>query len=134
MGNVEAQIDDAKGRRYYEGSMKFQSTLTAILNMLTNRVKLLAIEGIADANMSQIWGVLLLLFVMVLSPILLILAKNAISSIQVFAVSVEKKSADMKKQKRKQDALILKMLPKDVVEKLNSGLKCFSDPSFWFKV
>ena len=40
---------------------------------------------------------------------------------QVFAVSVEKKSDDMKKQKRKQDALILKMLPKDVVEKLNSG-------------
>ena len=133
MGNVEAQIDDAKGRRYYEGSMKFQSTLSAILNMLTNRVKLLAIEGIADANMSQIWGVLLLLFVMVLSPILLILAKNAISSIQVFAVSVEKKSADMKKQKRKQDALILKMLPKDVVEKLNSGLKCFSFSSFCFK-
>lgn len=27
----------------------------------------------------------------------------------------------MKKQKRKQDALILKMLPKDVVDKLNSG-------------
>ena len=27
----------------------------------------------------------------------------------------------MKRQKRKQDALIYKMLPKDVVEKLNSG-------------
>ena len=27
----------------------------------------------------------------------------------------------MKRQKRKQDALILKMLPKEVVEKLNSG-------------
>ena len=49
------------------------------------------------------------------------MAKNAISSIQVFAVSVEKKSTDMKRQKKKQDALILKMLPKDVVAKLNSG-------------
>ena len=36
-------------------------------------------------------------------------------------MSVEKKSADMKKQKRKQDKLIFKMLPKDVVDKLNSG-------------
>ena len=50
------------------------------------------------------------------------LAKNAISSIQIFAVSVEKKSEDMKRQKRKQDALILKMLPKGVVDKLNNGV------------
>ena len=35
---------------------------------------------------------------------------------------MENKSADMKRQKRKQDALIYKMLPKDVVEKLNTGV------------
>ena len=40
---------------------------------------------------------------------------------KVFAVSLEKKSHGMKRQKRKQDALILKMLPKEVVDKLNSG-------------
>ena len=39
----------------------------------------------------------------------------------MFAVSLEKKSHGMKRQKRKQDALILKMLPKEVVDKLNSG-------------
>ena len=89
--------------------------------MLVKRTKMLAEEDISGANISQIWGICLLIFVMILSPILVILAKNAISSIQVFAVSVEKKSADMKKQKKKQDALIFKMLPRDVVEKLNSG-------------
>ena len=82
---------------------------------------MLAEDEISGANISQIWGIVLLIFVMILSPILVILAKNAISSIQVFAVSVEKKSADMQKQKKKQDALIFKMLPRDVVEKLNSG-------------
>ena len=101
--------------------MKFQGTLTAILDMLVKRVKMLAEEDISGANISQIWGIALLIFVMILSPILVILAKNAISSIQVFAVSVEKKSADMKKQKKKQDALIYKMLPRDVVQKLNAG-------------
>ena len=89
--------------------------------MLVKRTKMLAEEDISGANISQIWGICLLIFVMILSPILVILAKNAISSIQVFAVSVEKKSLDMKKQKKKQDALIFKMLPRDVVEKLNSG-------------
>ena len=89
--------------------------------MLVKRTKMLAEEDISGANISQIWGICLLIFVMILSPILVILAKNAISSIQVFALSVEKKSADMKKQKKKQDALIYKMLPRDVVQKLNSG-------------
>ena len=63
--------------------MKFMGTLTKVLDLLTNRVKHLAEEDIMDANISQIWGILLLLFVMILSPILVILAKNAITSIQV---------------------------------------------------
>ena len=62
--------------------MKFMGTLTAILNMLINRVTLLALEDINDANVSQMWGILLLLFVMGLSPILMIMAKNAISSME----------------------------------------------------
>ena len=36
-------------------------------------------------------------------------------------VSVENKSVDMQKQKRKQDVLIYKLLPKDIVTKLASG-------------
>ena len=58
------------------------------MNSLVRRVRRLAEDDIGSANVSQIWGVALLLFVMVLSPILVILAKNAISSIQVFAGSI----------------------------------------------
>ena len=63
--------------------MKFMGTLNAILDKLTNRVKYLAEEAIYNANYTQIYGLLLLGFVMILSPILVILAKNAITSIQV---------------------------------------------------
>lgn len=100
--------------------------------MLTDKVKELSEKDLTSANISQIWGIALLIFVMILSPILVILAKNAIQSIQVkihrdfwkchrktlpfliqvFAVSVEKKSDDMKRVRKKQDALIYKMLPK----------------------
>ena len=38
-----------------------------------------------------------------------------------FLVSVENKSADMQKQRKKQDVLIYKLLPKDIVSKLGSG-------------
>ena len=41
---------------------------------------------------------------------------------QVFAQGFAKKSYAMKKQKKRQERLVLKMLPKEVVEKLNEGL------------
>ena len=41
--------------------------------------------------------------------------------LQIFALSVEKKSNDMKKQKRKQEKLVLKMLPKAIVQRVMSG-------------
>ena len=40
----------------------------------------------------------------------------------MFALGLEKKSHAMKKQKKKQEKLVLRMLPKDVVDKLNSGI------------
>ena len=40
---------------------------------------------------------------------------------KVFALSVEKKSSDMKKQKKKQEKLVMKMLPKVIVEQVMKG-------------
>ena len=40
---------------------------------------------------------------------------------KVFALSVEKKSNDMKKQKKKQEKLVLKMLPKAIVDRVLLG-------------
>ena len=59
------------------------NTLNVVLDRLTGRVKILAEEAIYNANFTQIYGIVLLGFVMILSPILVILAKNAITSIQV---------------------------------------------------
>ena len=90
LANKLMDIDDKAGRRYFEGSLKFQATLTSVLDMLTNRISLMAQEDIYGANVSQMWGIVLLVFVMFLSPILIILAKNAISSIQLFASMMTK--------------------------------------------
>ena len=80
---MEISSDNKKARKYFEGSMKFMNTLNVVLDRLTGRVKILAEEAIYNANFTQIYGIVLLGFVMILSPILVILAKNAITSIQV---------------------------------------------------
>ena len=78
-------INDKAGRIYFEGSLKFQDKLTRVLNMLTNRISLMGQRDLYKANVSQMWGIVLLLFVMFLSPTLIVLAKNSISSIHLLA-------------------------------------------------
>merc|ERR1711981_1400340 len=119
--NLEIKADNVKGRKYFEGSVKFMKTLNQILHMLILEIDRLAAAKLHESFVSQAWGVITLMIVLTLAPILVFMAKNAISSIQIFALSVEKKSEDMKRQKRKQEKLIYKMLPKMVVERVMAG-------------
>ena len=85
LANKVTEINDKTGRIYFEGSLKFQDKLTRVLNMLTNRISLMGQRDLYKANVSQMWGIVLLLFVMFLSPTLIVLAKNSISSIHLLA-------------------------------------------------
>ena len=51
--------------------------------MLTDRIKTFGKEELYDSMLAQIWGGFLLVIVLLISPLLVILAKNAISTIQV---------------------------------------------------
>ena len=84
LANVERTGDDNRARRYYEGSVRFMESLRQVLEALTNRVFILATLDLQNANISQAYGIFLLCFVMVLSPILIVLARNGITSIQVW--------------------------------------------------
>ena len=62
----------------------FMESLRKVLEALTNRVFILAAQDLRNAYISQGYAILLLCFVMVLSPILIVLARNGITSIQVW--------------------------------------------------
>ena len=119
-----------------------------------------AAHKLHDSEVAQLFGIATFAVVMIICPLLIIISKNAISSIRVtqamnyyfifdkykaiskldyiyqtqftidiivpkinkvFALSVEKKSADMRIQKKKQEKLIMKMLPKEIVQRVLCG-------------
>lgn len=89
--------------------------------MLTKQIKQLGEDTMFDSLLAQVWGISLLILVLLISPMLVVLARNAISTLQVFAQSVELKAVGMKKQQKKQRRLVYRMIPKVVVEKMDSG-------------
>ena len=118
--NVAIDSDLAKGRRYFEGSVKFMRTLQEVLDMLIDsvsysrrsfkyvtdhfwsftdswsyldcvlkehnfylQVNSLTADKLHESFMKQMWGVATLCLVIIICPLLGLLSKNAIASIQV---------------------------------------------------
>lgn len=83
LDNIAIDADREKGRLYFDGCMKFFNGLQTIMDMLTDRVQELGAIAMYYQNIAQIWGIILLLIVMLISPMLVVLARNAIFSMQV---------------------------------------------------
>ena len=116
--NVAIDSDLAKGRRYFEGSVKFMRTLQEVLDMFIDsvsyvidhfwslfryyltdyrayldcvlkehnfslQVNSLTADKLHESFMKQMWGVATLCLVIIICPLLGLLSKNAIGSIQV---------------------------------------------------
>ena len=68
------------------------------------------------ANQQQAFGIAVLLLVLVISPVIIFLVRNATVTIQVFSVSLSRKVHELKLEKRKADALTYQMLPPSVAK------------------
>lgn len=126
LDNVQIDPDLEKGVAYFKGCTKFMDSLEEVLDMLTTAIFELGESEIYYSNLAQLWGISILIIILIISPMLVVLSKNAISTIQMFAVSVENKAVDMKRQLKKRDRMIYRMLPKVVVIIGNSGLHSFT--------
>jgi len=85
--------------------------------VLTNlRLRIVAIvkSELVAANQQQAFGIVVLLVVLVISPLIIFLVRNATATIQVFSVSLSLKVHELKMEKKKADALTYQMLPPTV--------------------
>ena len=71
---------------------------------------------LSAANQQQAFGIAVLLLVLVISPVIIFLVRNATVTIQVFSVSLSRKVYELKMEKRKADALTYQMLPASVAK------------------
>ncbi|XP_023330449.1 uncharacterized protein LOC111702886 [Eurytemora carolleeae] len=70
---------------------------------------------------AQAIGILSLVVVLVISPFIILLSRNAIQSVQIFNRSVKKKSDELRAERKRTDKLLYKMLPSIVADGLRSG-------------
>lgn len=70
------------------------------------------------ASNKEAIGIAILMLVLIISPIIIILVRNAVATIQLYAMTLALKAKELKKEKRKSDSLLFQMLPPSVAMQL----------------
>lgn len=73
------------------------------------------------ADRMETFGIGILIVVLIVSPIIIILVRNAVATIQMYAVNLAQKAKELKREKRKSDSLLFQMLPPTVATQLKQA-------------
>lgn len=69
----------------------------------------------------ETFGIAILIVVLIVSPIIILLVRKAVATIQMYAVNLAHKARELKREKRKSDSLLFQMLPPTVATQLKQA-------------
>ena len=91
-----------------------RSSFRLILSSLRKKISVIVGNEISSANEQQGLGYAVLILVIIISPCIIFLVRNATLTIQIFSLSLAKKAQELKVEKKKADKLLFQMLPPTV--------------------
>lgn len=128
--------DPKEALRYYQATFNYTENLREVLENLRLRIVEIVKNELIAANQQQAFGIAVLLLVLVISPVIIFLVRNATVTIQVFSISLSRKVHELKMEKRKADALTYQMLPpsvaKEYQQKKNMNALKFDSVTIYF--
>ena len=107
--------------RYYVNTVQIMDMMREAILDLRHNSKTIIAQEISQVNQDYIVGIVILVILFIISPIMIILVRNAVKAVQIFSSSVRTKARALKKEKRKAEGLITQMLPKSVAENLKQN-------------
>ncbi|TMW52514.1 hypothetical protein DOY81_002415, partial [Sarcophaga bullata] len=110
--------DERSAIEYYDSMHNYTDDLRILQKDLRRKIKEYVDEQLRDAAKKEAVGIGILVVVLCVSPIIIILVKNAAATIQMYAVNLAQKAKELKREKRKSDSLLFQMLPPSVAMQL----------------
>lgn len=81
-------------------------------------VRLYIDSTLKEAVNKEVIGIAILVVVLCVSPVIILLVRNAAATIQIYALNLAQKAIELKREKRKSDSLLFQMLPATVAVQL----------------
>uniref|UniRef100_A0A8D8X065 guanylate cyclase n=1 Tax=Cacopsylla melanoneura TaxID=428564 RepID=A0A8D8X065_9HEMI len=116
--NTPTQGSDSMAIDYFDLMAKYTDELRRLKDELRRGIKENVKADLHDAKYKEYIGISIVILVLVVSPIIIILVRNAVATIQMFAAHLAQKAHELKREKHKSDTLLVQMLPPSVAMQL----------------
>uniref|UniRef100_A0A6P4E920 guanylate cyclase n=1 Tax=Drosophila rhopaloa TaxID=1041015 RepID=A0A6P4E920_DRORH len=103
---------------FYELMNNYTDDLRILQKALRRLIKEYVDETLVQADRKEAIGIAILVVVLLVSPVIIVLVKNAAATIQLYAFNLSQKAKELKREKRKSDSLLFQMLPPSVAMQL----------------
>ncbi|KAL2714474.1 Atrial natriuretic peptide receptor 1 [Vespula squamosa] len=112
----EPSVEDAIA--YFDSMATYVDELRKLQRELRHMIRDYVNQTLQDASNKEVAGIAIVVLVLVVSPIIIILVRNAVATIQMYAANLAQKARELKREKRKSDTLLFQMLPPSVAQQL----------------
>ncbi|XP_046389564.1 uncharacterized protein LOC124158484 [Ischnura elegans] len=118
LSNKEREPNVSDAISYFDSMVSYVNELRELQVSLRKRIRDYVNDILRKANNEEAIGVAILALVLVVSPIIIILVRNAVATIQMYAASLVAKASELREEKQKSDSLLFQMLPPSVAQQL----------------
>ncbi|KAJ6638428.1 Atrial natriuretic peptide receptor 1, partial [Pseudolycoriella hygida] len=108
---------------YFDVMSTYLDELRKIQRELRHQIRNDVIAKIRRASNSEAVGISILVVVLLVSPVIIFLVRNAANTIQMYADNLSIKAKELKREKKKSDTLLFQMLPLSVATQLKQTRK-----------
>ncbi|KAL1138257.1 hypothetical protein AAG570_009946 [Ranatra chinensis] len=123
MRNEEKARRPDLAKRYFDLMAKYVMELRQLQNLVREKIREYVNSDLKDANNKEAIGIVILVIVLLVSPIIIVLVKNAVDTIQVSAMNLSEKAKELKQEKLRSDSLLYQMLPPSVAQRLKHTMQ-----------
>jgi len=103
--------DPKEAFRYYQATFEYTENLRNVLTDLRLRLVGTVKSELKAANQQQALGIAILLLVLIISPIIIFLVRNATATIHIFSLTLSTKEQELTQEKQKMEDLLYLTLP-----------------------
>ncbi|XP_053679485.1 uncharacterized protein LOC128730464 [Anopheles nili] len=119
--NLRRKGNVGDARSYYESMAYYIDELRKLQRALRSIIRNEVQKVLQSADNMETFGIAILVVVLIVSPIIIILVRNAAATIQLYAINLAHKAKELKREKRKSDSLLFQMLPPTVATQLKQA-------------
>lgn len=116
--NIQRDPNITEAIDYFDSIAHYTDELRKLQRELRHKIRDYVTANLHDAASKEAIGIAILVVVLAVSPVIIWLVQNAVSTIQLYAANLASKAKELKREKRKSDTLLFQMLPLSVAVQL----------------